>query len=494
MSDVCLVLEGTYPFVSGGVSSCVYQLIRATPQINYFILYLGADPHGQEEYKYPIPSNVQLIKIITLFDLKVDAQTTRLGIDFDWSLIEQFHLAVNKVEFQGLEEIWRALFFPESRLCDPFELFSSQEVWDLLDTIYRRQKRDYSFIDYFYTWRFAHYPLFKVLSTKIPRADIYHALSTGYAGMLASVAKVKYGAPMALTEHGIYTHERQIDISLADWIYNTDIAIEAKKNSSFFKQWWMKLFNFMGQYCYHQADIITTLYGGNRDKQISLGAKRNKIRLIPNGVDFPRLSALKSVNKLERKEGEVIVALVGRVVPIKDIKSFIKAISIVFNSASNFRVLICGPTDEDEEYFNDCQSLVSILELSSCISFPGKVNLNEYYPDIDLMVLSSISEGQPMVILEGFCLAIPCVATNVGSCHELIYGNNAEDRALGAAGEVVPFGKPDLLAAAMIKLINNSELRRQCGEVGRKRVQRFYQENTNIDNYLELYQDLELGI
>ena len=148
----------------------------------------------------------------------------------------------------------------------------------------------------------------------------------------------------------------------------------------------------------------------------------------------------------------------------------------------------------DEEYFNDCQSLVSILELSSCISFPGKVNLNEYYPDIDLMVLSSISEGQPMVILEGFCLAIPCVATNVGSCHELIYGNNAEDRALGAAGEVVPFGKPDLLAAAMIKLINNSELRRQCGEVGRKRVQRFYQENTNIDNYLELYQDLELGI
>lgn len=90
MSDVCLFLEGTYPYVTGGVSSCVYQLIRSTPHLNYSILYIGSVPEDAEEYKYPIPANVQLIKNVFLFDYEIKGNPVELGAKFDLDLLKKF--------------------------------------------------------------------------------------------------------------------------------------------------------------------------------------------------------------------------------------------------------------------------------------------------------------------------------------------------------------------------------------------------------------------
>jgi glycosyltransferase involved in cell wall biosynthesis len=54
-------------------------------------------------------------------------------------------------------------------------------------------------------------------------------------------------------------------------------------------------------------------------------------------------------------------------------------------------------------------------------------------PKIGLVVLSSISEALPLVLLEGLAAGVPAVATDVGSCRQLIYGLSEEDQALGAA-------------------------------------------------------------
>lgn len=488
MSDVCLILEGTYPYVTGGVSSCVYQLIRETPHLNYSILYIGATQENLGEYRYPIPQNVRLIKKLFLFDYEIPGKLIKLGNAFPEKLLHDFLEEIEKGETKSFPKIFKALFDPDSRIFDPQDILRSEEAWLFLEKVYHKKFTALdapSFIDFFYTWRFTTYPVIKTLLAELPRADIYHSLCTGYAGLAGIVAKLKYQRPFILTEHGIYSHERRIEILQAQWLLNTDTDIRAQRKLPVFKDWWINLFEYLSLLAYRKADIITTLYDGNREKQVAYGASPEKIRIIPNGVDFPRISGL----KMNREDLRPTIALVGRVVPIKDIKNFIKASAIARDHIPDLRVMIIGPTEEDEPYFHDCQQMVELLSLKGVVEFTGKLDVSTVYPNIDLMVLSSISEGQPLVILEAYCQGIPVVATDVGSCRELIYGMTAEDRAMGASGEVVPFGRSDLLGEAMARIMRDEELRKTMGRVAKMRVEKYYQEKTTVGNYLSLYNE-----
>lgn len=493
MSDVCLILEGTYPYVTGGVSTCVYQLIKNTPFINYSILYIGATSHENDEYRYPIPDNVKLIKEIELFDYKVDDELPNKNIELDLELLLKFHNAPRERKAELFGAVYNEVIKPLDDSFNPFDILKSKQAWNMLSNYYKNKFKDQeapSFIDYFYTWRFTHYPIFKILTTELPKAKLYHALSTGYAGLLGAVAKVQGNNAFMLTEHGIYSHEREIEIYQADWIFNAETDLQAKSNISTFKEWWIKMFHFMGQVAYQQADLITTLYEGNKEKQIRYGAEADKIKIIPNGIDYESFS---SITKKSKKENEVHIALVGRVVPIKDIKTFIKAgsgLRRLLDDHINLKVSILGPYDEDPEYYEECKKLVSFLNLENVIEFTGKVNVKEYYGVIDALVLSSISEGQPMVILEAFAAAVPCVSTDVGSCSELIYGMSDEDRALGAAGEVVPFGKPDLLAQALFNVVSSPDDLMKMGKVAQIRAKKYYREDITVKNYLRSYNKL----
>ncbi len=492
MSDVCLILEGTYPYVTGGVSTCVYQLIKNTPFINYSILYIGASSDPDAEYRYPIPDNVKLIKEVYLFDYQIDDEIPQKRINLDFNLLRQFHFAERKEKGILFPKVFNEVIRPLDDSFDPFDILKSKEAWEYLSSFYKQRFKEEdapSFIDYFYTWRFTHYPLFKILTTELPKAKLYHSLSTGYAGLLGAVAKGHGGCSFMLTEHGIYSHEREIEIYQAEWIFNSENDLQAKGNLSIFKEWWIRIFHFMGQVAYEQADLITTLYEGNKNKQVRYGADREKIQIIPNGIDYDTFS---SIEKVKDPDIDIHIALVGRVVPIKDIKTFIKSITGLKHKLSDlkFRVSILGPYDEDPGYYEECCRLVEFLNLQDYIFFTGKVDVKEYYGKIDLLVLSSISEGQPMVILEGFAAGIPCVSTDVGSCRELIYGMSKEDRELGKAGEIVPFGKPDLLGDAIYSIVSSPNVLKQMGQVSRQRAKTYYREDITVKNYLRSYNKL----
>lgn len=489
MSDVCLILEGTYPYVTGGVSSCVYQLIKATPHLSYSIFYLGATEAELGPPRYPIPENVRLIKKVFLFDYYLEGKLKSLGRAFDPSAVLRFHSEIRSGKTKGFKEFYARLFDPDQRELDPMDILQSEEAWMILEKMYEERFNPLtapSFIDYFYTWRFIHYPIFKVLMSDLPKADLYHAMCTGYAGLAGVVAKMKNDRPFILTEHGIYSHERRIEILQSQWLLNTDTDIRARKNLPVFKDWWIKMFEFLGLLAYREADVVTTLYGGNKEKQIGYGADPEKIRIIANGVNYAHFSSPE-----KNQDPRVLrVALIGRVVPIKDIKTFIKSIASVAGKIMNLKVEVIGPTEEDEGYFEDCLQLVRLLGLESVIEFTGKKNVAEVYPKIDLLVLSSISEGQPLVLLEAFCQGVPVVATDVGSCSELINGATREDRELGAAGLVVPFGRPDLLGEAIYKILSDNELREKMGQVAHQRVKAYYQESASTAKYVGLYNEV----
>ena len=104
------------------------------------------------------------------------------------------------------------------------------------------------------------------------------------------------------------------------------------------------------------------------------------------------------------------------------------------------------------------------------------------------MALTSISEAQPLVMLEAYAAGVPCVATDVGSCRELIEGYSEEDKALGHAGAVVNIADPLATAEECLKLLGNPELWNKAQQAGLARVTSFYTEQLMYDRYREMYQ------
>jgi glycosyltransferase involved in cell wall biosynthesis len=91
------------------------------------------------------------------------------------------------------------------------------------------------------------------------------------------------------------------------------------------------------------------------------------------------------------------------------------------------------------------------------------------------------------VLLEGFASGLPAIATDVGSCREIIEGNSDEDRAFGSAGVVVSIANPDATAEGAVALLQNEDRWRSAQQAGIRRVERFYTQRDMIETYRRIY-------
>ena len=148
---------------------------------------------------------------------------------------------------------------------------------------------------------------------------------------------------------------------------------------------------------------------------------------------------------------------------------------------------IVGPEDEDPDYAAECRSLVASLGLEGKVHFLGFQSIQEILPKLGVMVLTSISEAQPLVILEAWCAGTPVVSSDVGSCRELIEGGEPEDRALGMAGEVVAIADPQATARAILSLLRDPQRWQAAQASGLARVRRYYGEALMLQRYRDLY-------
>ena len=121
--------------------------------------------------------------------------------------------------FQCEETNWDALFeLFQVQKVNPVSLLMSKDFLDMLIEICQKNYPYISFADYFYTIRSMMLPELYLMTQKIPEADIYHATATGYGGLLASMGKWRNKKAMILTEHGIYTREREEELLRASWV------------------------------------------------------------------------------------------------------------------------------------------------------------------------------------------------------------------------------------------------------------------------------------
>lgn len=468
---VCLICEGSYPYVPGGVSSWVQMLCSQFQDIEFVVWAIATTREEMPEYTCRIPENVKEIRTLYLGDTTFEKSGLKIHLTREEKETLKGLLigSVDGINWTGVLELARQ---HREHLCD---LLMSESFFDICRDEYRRQKSRKVFLHFLWNFRGIYFPLMYILSQEIPKADVYHAISAGYAGILGSCASYVEGVPLLLSEHGIYTREREEDIIRSQWVVGE------------FKEPWIDFFKKLSFTAYHQASVVTTLFETNRSLQIELRCPPEKIAVIPNGVNAADFDPCRK--KDGQKSGPFVLGAVLRVVPIKDVKTMLLAFDIVKRKVPDVRLKIMGNCEEDPVYYQECRDFLSELGTED-VEFLGLVNIREHLQEVDLLLLSSISEGQPLAILEGLAAEIPFVATNVGDCRGLLEGEREDDH-FGLAGLVVPVMNGEAMAQAILRLIRDPELLRSMGQAGRKRVEAYYSRKGMLDAFRDIYERLE---
>jgi polysaccharide biosynthesis protein PelF len=482
-ADVCIIVEGAYPYVNGGVSSWVQNLITALDPLTFHVVALKADDREQPR-RFTLPKNVLCLSEIALQPSRYQSPNKPDASAVIDSLELPLQSLLCRGTVQDFRKIINVLHLHKGRISRA-DLLNSEAAFAMLQRMYESTVPESSFLQYFWSWRSLVGGLFSVLLADLPPARVYHAVSTGYAGLLLARAVVETKRHGILTEHGIYTNERRIEIAMAEWLADRGKpSLEIVKHRRDLRDVWLDAFIGYSQTCYELSSRIITLYRGNQAMQLRDGALPERMALIPNGIDVAFFAKVDRQKQSKRPT----IAMIGRVVQIKDVKTYIRAAALLRIKLPQLRALVIGPTEEDPIYYEECRDMVAHLDLGECIEFTGQVRLVDYLAEVDVVVLTSISEAQPLVLLEAGAAGIPAVATDVGACRDIIEGQPDESPALGPGGFITALANPQATATAVANLLLDPALLEQFGEVMRKRTQRYYSKEQTNESYRMLYE------
>lgn len=200
-----------------------------------------------------------------------------------------------------------------------------------------------------------------------------------------------------------------------------------------------------------------------------------KVRLIYNGIDLKRYQP---VNKQHEKA--FTVGTVGRIVPVKDQLTLVKAIEFLLNKSpeirNKLRLVIVG----NGELLPCLKTYIIENNLQDCIELLGARNdVADILKTFDVFVLPSLAEGIALTLLEAMASGLPVIATQVGGNPELI--DNDQNGMLVLPQSVAG------LAEAIQFYLNNSDLRLVHGRCGRNKVEKYFSIEAMANNYLMLY-------
>lgn len=184
-----------------------------------------------------------------------------------------------------------------------------------------------------------------------------------------------------------------------------------------------------------------------------------KLSVIPMGVYTSLFQNKVDIEELKAKYGiqaKLVLLYIGRLVEKKGVSYLIKAMPEIVSHNKNVVLIVCG----DGPLGNNLKALSEELRLQDFIRFAGYVSgekKRDYLALSDILIVPSIvtesgdTEGLPVVIQEGMAAGKPIVASDVGGTHDSIKN--------GWNGFLIEQKKPDGIAAKVLELMNNKELR-----------------------------------
>jgi glycosyltransferase involved in cell wall biosynthesis len=223
---------------------------------------------------------------------------------------------------------------------------------------------------------------------------------------------------------------------------------------------------------------------GTLDALAAFGVARSRIEVIPNGVDTAafapvRAGALRA--ELGLHDAELLIGSVGNIRAPKGYDVLLNTAALVLQQLSNAHFAIVGEGSERD--LRPLHELRDALGIGSRVHFLGfRKTTAALYCDFDLFVSSSRSEGLPLSFLEAMACGRCVVATDSGGAKEVIESQRT--------GLRTPIENPPALAAAIIALARDADLRHRLGTAGREHVLRRFSLNSTVERYQQIYEEL----
>jgi glycosyltransferase involved in cell wall biosynthesis len=198
----------------------------------------------------------------------------------------------------------------------------------------------------------------------------------------------------------------------------------------------------------------------------------DKVKCIYNGAIPLRKP---SEPELPAKPGFTLV-FVGRLQRVKNLSLMLNAFKIALETAPNMSLWIVGDGSERSAL----ETIVTELRISDHVTFWGQqLDVAPLFAGADTFVMSSISEGLPISLLQAFSLGLPAIVTDVGGMAEVVR--------LAGAGFVVPSQDPAAMAAAIVRMKESSADRRHFSNNAEDAFRLHFSLQKMADAYMDLY-------
>ncbi len=481
--DVMLILEGTYPFNGGGVSTWAHMLCNEVKNSNFTLYSINAEFESKTKYK--LSDNVTNLIQVPLWSPMEPQEMIDYGKKYYKiiSIKEKNDLnKINEVFIPIFQDLLRHIF-SDNRDVRAFDAvikkmwnyfqkhdykktMKSEPVWKTFcymvsDLNGEADNENVSLYDLTSGMRWI-YRFLIPLSIEVPRVDVSHLTLSGFPVIPALVLKYKYGTPMIVTEHGVFIRERLL-------------AINSSEYSFFLKKMLIKFSECVTELVYYKADKILSVNKFNIKWEKMYGADPEKIDIIYNGIDHEIFKPLPKPAHL--KDIPTVVAA-ARIFDLKDIVTMIKSCAVAKREIPNIQYLVYGDNTAVPEYTAECERLIAELDLKDNFKLAGyHEKPHQLFSEGDISILTSISEGFPYTVLESMSCGIPVVATDVGGVTEALDEN---------CGFICKPKDHEEIGKRVVELLNDKALRQKMGENARQKVI----DNFTTDKFIKAYENV----
>ena len=464
---VVLVNEGTYPYVTGGVSTWCNQLVRGLSDVQWdLVAIVGTEP---DRPVLPLPGNVRSLSPVPIWGT---ARPAHGRPENAAALLCRGMLGDNAADLVLFGEGLRALTelaVGRSRFGRALgrHPLAGATLADILLDAWAHARADgirlprLTLRDADEAAVLLEHALRPLAVSLPPDAQLVHANANGLSSMVALAAKWRLGVPFLMTEHGVYLRERYL---------------AAGGQSAGVKTALLRFHRALARLAYWESDLITPVSGFNSRWAIRHGADPAKLAVIGNGVDPARFPPLPG------EPDDPVISWVGRVDPLKDLETLIRALALVRQQVPAAQLHLAGPVPAgNEDYAAACRTVAAGLDLVGAVTWAGPCSSSrDAFAVGQVAALSSISEGMPYTVLEAMMCGRPTVSTDVGGVAE----------AVGDAGLVVPPRDPQAFADACVSLLTSAPLREATGHSGQERALALYTLDKCLSAYHARYEQL----
>ncbi|MFD7790254.1 GT4 family glycosyltransferase PelF [Streptomyces sp. NPDC059759] len=463
---VTLLTEGTYPHSHGGVSVWCDQLVGGMPDITFEVVAVTGT--GREPVVWDIPAHVADVVAVPMWGPAPDGRPPR-GRRRN-QLAAAYEQFLTSLLDPCAEERFPAALYAMARaaadgMLSPFlrgdhAIRVLTGVWNRPGLAVREARP--TLHDALTATALLEHAL-RPLAAPLPEHGVAHAVSGGVAALPGLAALERHGVPLLLTEHGVYLRERYLGYRTGPYRWPVKAVV-------------LGFFRLLAEETYRRAALITPGNRYNRLWEEQGGAAPEAIRTVYNGVDpaaFPPAGP---------EPEPPTLSWAGRVDPIKDLETLIRAFALVREQLPDARMRLFGGTPRGGEAYRErCEALASRLGHADAVTFEGRVeDIRDAYAAGNVVMLSSISEGFPFTLIEAMSCGRATVSTDVGGVRE----------AVGDSGLVVPPRDPDAMAAAALELLGDPARRHAMGEAARLRVIEQFTLRQTVDTFRSIYLEL----